>query len=55
MAFFLKTGTRPDWEVAEGLMAETIKDGLSHLSKADLEAIARYMTSLPPIQNSVGN
>ena len=55
MAFFLKTGTRPDWEVAEGLMAETIKDGLSHLSKADLEAIARYMSSLPPIQNSVGN
>lgn len=55
ITFFLKRGTKPDWEAAEGLMAETIKDGLSHLSKADLEAIARYITSLPPIQNRIGN
>ena len=55
ITFFLKKGTKPDWEAAEGAMAETIKDGLSHLSKADLEAIARYITSLPPIQNNVRN
>ncbi len=46
-------GTKPDYEAAEGLMAEAIEDGLSHLSGDDLEAIARYIKSLPPISNNV--
>jgi len=53
IAFFLKVGTKPDYEAAEGLMAEAIKDGLSHLSGDDLKAIAQYIKSLPPISNKV--
>ncbi len=53
IAFFLKVGTKPDYEAAEGLMAEAIRDGLSHLSGDDLEAIAQYIKSLPPISNKV--
>ena len=53
IAFFLKVGTRPDYEAAEGLMAEAIEDGLSHLSGADLKAVAQYIKSLPPISNNV--
>ena len=55
IAFFLKSGTRPDYETAQGLMAEAIEDGLGHLSDADREAIAQYIKSLPPIRNRVGN
>lgn len=53
IAFFLKVGTKPDYEAAEGLMAEAIKGGLSHLTGDDLKAIARYIKSLPPISNKV--
>ncbi len=53
IAFFLKVGTKPDYEAAEGLMAEAIEDGLSHLSGGDLQAIAQYIKSLPPIDNRV--
>lgn len=53
IAFFLKVGTKPDYEAAEGLMAEAIEDGLSHLSGDDLKAIAQYIKSLPPISNNV--
>ncbi len=53
IAFFLKVGTKPDYEAAEGLMAEAIEDGLSHLSGDDLKAITQYIKSLPPISNNV--
>ena len=53
IVFFLKVGTKPDYEAAEGLMAEAIEDGLSHLSGDDLKAIAQYIKSLPPISNTV--
>ncbi len=53
LVFFLKMGTKPDYEAAEGLMAEAIEDGLSHLSGDDLDAIAYYIKSLPPISNHV--
>ncbi len=51
LVFFLKNGTKPDYEEAEGAMAETIEDGLSHLGDADLHAIATYILELPPIYN----
>ncbi len=51
LVFFLKNGTKPDHEEAEGAMAETIEDGLSHLGDDDLEAIATYILALPPIYN----
>ena len=53
IAFFLKVGTKPDYEAAKGLMAEAIKGGLNHLTGDDLKAIARYIKSLPPIRNYV--
>ncbi len=34
-------------------MAEAIEDWLSHLSCDDLNAIAYYIKSLPPISNNV--
>ena len=48
ITFFLKQGTKPDYERADGLMAEAIEDGLGHLRDPDLAAIARYIMSLPP-------
>lgn len=53
LAFFLKTGTKPDYETAKDLMDEAIEDGLSHLSDDDLKAIAHYIKSLPPVSNHV--
>ncbi len=53
IAFFLKVGTKPDYEAAESLMAEAIEDGFSHLSGDDLKAIAQYIKSLSPIRNKV--
>ena len=38
---------------AAGLMDEAIEDGFSHLSGDDLNAIAQYIKSLPPIRNNV--
>ena len=55
LSFFLKKGTKPDWERAEDAMAEAIGDGFAHLSDEDLAAIARYMNTLPAIDNRIGN
>jgi mono/diheme cytochrome c family protein len=55
LSFFLKTGTKPDWEKAEGLMAEAVQDGYKHLTDADRDAIAVYLNSLPAIENHVGD
>lgn len=54
LSFFLKTGTKPDWEAAEGVMGEAVADGYKHLTDSDMRAIARYITSLPPIENHIG-
>ncbi len=43
---FLKTGAAPSKGVALGPMKETIDDSLSHLSDADLHAIAAYLKSV---------
>jgi mono/diheme cytochrome c family protein len=53
---YLGTGNRPDGDVAGGLMGESIQGtlaGYKDLSKADLQAIARYLKSLPPIKNKI--
>ena len=52
---FLKTGFKPDWENAIGLMAEAIEESTRHLTDDDLKAIARHMATVPPIRHSVGN
>ncbi|MEA3413781.1 MAG: cytochrome c [Pseudomonadota bacterium] len=53
IAYYLETGMRPDGDYAGSLMAEVIDEGLSHLDRNDLAALARYVRSIPPIQNQV--
>lgn len=51
----LKTGMKPDFDNVQGAMAETIRDGLGQLRESDLEAIATYIHTLPPIRHKVGH
>jgi len=49
IVFALQTGILPDGDVLGGLMSEVVKDSTSHLERPDLEAIAEYLLSLPPL------
>jgi mono/diheme cytochrome c family protein len=53
LVWFLGSGLKPNGDDTQGLMSETIENGLSHLSEADQRAIAVYLASLPPIRNKV--
>ncbi len=53
LQYYLETGLAPDGDSAGSLMAEVIDNGTRHLSEQDRLAIARYILSLPPIENSV--
>jgi hypothetical protein len=53
LVHMLKTGFKPDYDDAQGAMAEAIDHGLKYLSDDDLEAIAAYMRALAPINNRV--
>lgn len=53
LSFFLKSGTKPDWERADGLMWEAVSDGYKHLTDEDLRAMAVYINSLPPIEHYI--
>jgi len=46
VAEYLKSGTKPDFDSAQGPMAEVIEDGAKHLSDEDRRAIATYLKSL---------
>ena len=53
---YLGTGNRPDGDVAGGLMEEMIQGtlaGLKDLTKADLQAMARYLKSIPAVKNKI--
>jgi mono/diheme cytochrome c family protein len=53
---YLGTGNRPDGDVAGGLMGEMIQGtlaGYKDVSKADLQAIARYLKSIPAVKNKI--
>jgi mono/diheme cytochrome c family protein len=53
---YLGTGDRPDGDVAGGLMGENIQGtlaGYKDLTKADLQAIARYLKSIPAVKNKI--
>ena len=53
---YLETGNRPDGDVAGGLMMEVIQGssaGYKDLTKADRQAIAKYLKSIPPIKNKI--
>jgi len=49
----LRTGTTPELSKVKGAMRETIDDGLKYLSDSDLEAIADYLFTQPPIVHDV--
>jgi len=53
VAYFLQTGAMPDGDYAGGEMAEVIDEGLSRLDRSDLEAMAEYLRSLPPITHRI--
>ena len=53
---YLQTGNRPDGDVAGGLMGEMIQGtaaGYKDLTKADLQAIARYLKSIHAVKNKI--
>jgi len=53
---YLGTGNKPDGDVAGGLMMEVIEGsaaGYKDLTKADRQAIAKYLKSIPPIKNKI--
>jgi mono/diheme cytochrome c family protein len=51
LVWFLQTAMEPDGDDATGVMKEVIEEGYTHVSEADLEAIAEYLGSLPPVAN----
>lgn len=53
IAYLLQTGMKPSFDDVQGSMAEAVEDGLSHLTEDDLNAIAVYLKSVPPIENRV--
>ena len=53
LVWYLEMGIKPDGDDTQGLMAEVIEHGYSHLPKNDLEAIAVYLRSLTPIEHEL--
>jgi mono/diheme cytochrome c family protein len=56
IATYMGTGNRPDGDVAGGLMGEMIQGtlaGYKDMAKADLQAIARYLKSIPAVKNKI--
>ncbi len=51
LTYYLETGLTPDGDSAGGLMAEVIDEGTRHLTRADLDAVAGFVLSLPSINN----
>ena len=49
----LLTGTKPDLDNVQGLMAEVVEHGYKNMTKADALAIADYLKSVPPIKNKI--
>jgi mono/diheme cytochrome c family protein len=52
LVFAFQTSILPDGDVFGGAMAEVVEDGLSHLSREDLEAIAEYLMSLEALEGA---
>jgi mono/diheme cytochrome c family protein len=49
----LLTGTKPDLDNIQGLMAEVIEHGYKSMTKQDALAIADYLKSVPSIKNKI--
>ena len=54
LTYYLSEGMLPDGDFAGSLMARVIDDGLKYLTEEDLNAIAEFIMSLPPIEHDVG-
>ena len=53
---YLGTGNRPDGDVAGGLMGANIQGtlaGYKDMTRADLQAVARYLKAIPPVKNKI--
>ena len=55
LAAFLRTGRLPGKAQAAGSMGEAVEHSFQHLMAADLDAIATYMRSVPPIHAPAGD
>jgi mono/diheme cytochrome c family protein len=53
LAELLLTGTKPDLDNVQGLMAEVVEQGYKNMTKEDALAIADYLKSVPPIKNKI--
>ena len=53
LTYFLETGATPDGDYTANLMAEVVDEGLQYLTRQDLDAIAHYTLSLPPVEHAV--
>jgi mono/diheme cytochrome c family protein len=50
---FLKAGRKPDGSYTDSLMAEVLGTSCMRLTEYDLDALATYLQSLPPISNDL--
>jgi mono/diheme cytochrome c family protein len=53
IAEFIRTGTKPDADNAQGLMEEVIEAGYKQIGKEDALSLADYLKSVPPIFNKI--
>lgn len=53
LVWYLEMGIKPDGDDTQGLMSEVIEHGYTNLPASDLEAIASYLKSIPPIENEL--
>ncbi len=53
IAELLLTGTKPDLDNVQGLMAEVIEGGYKNMKREDALAIADYVKSVRPIKNKI--
>jgi mono/diheme cytochrome c family protein len=53
VAGLLLTGTKPDLDNVQGLMAEVTEAGFKHMKKEDALAIADYLKSIPAVKNKI--
>jgi mono/diheme cytochrome c family protein len=53
LVWYLQTGLKPDGDDTQGLMAELIEHGFQHVPRADREAIADYLESVPPVDHEL--
>jgi hypothetical protein len=54
IARYLRTGRRPDGELAQSLMAALIISSFSHFTPEEARAIAAYLKTVPAVRHRPG-